>query len=93
MPVGIPDAFFKIVVREGDGQVVVLAFIYPNQDNGDHGGYEHSAYLTSVDQIEELTGLDFLAVLDDELEEALEKSGAVEIWPYGGGNLGLPSSY
>jgi len=79
--VGIPDAFFKIVVRVIDEQVAVLAFIYPNQDNGHPGGYEHSAYLTSVDEIEVLTGMDFFAALDDELEEALESQVAAEIWP------------
>lgn len=81
MPVGIPDAFFKIVVRLVDNQPVVLAFIYPNQDNGDHDGYDHVAYLTSVDHIEELTGLNFFAVLDDELEDALERERAIELWP------------
>jgi len=78
VPVGIPDAFFKIVVRLVDNQPEVLAFIYPNKDNL---GDDHTAYLTSVDHIEELTGLDFLAVLDDELEEALEGRVAIELWP------------
>lgn len=77
VPVGIPDAFFKIVVRVMDEQVAVLAFIYPNQDNL---GDDLTAYLTSVDRIEELTGLDFLAVLDDEVEEVLESEVAVDLW-------------
>ncbi len=29
IPVAIPDAFFKIVVREVDGYIQILAFIYP----------------------------------------------------------------
>ena len=78
VPVGIPDAFFKIVVRVIDERVAVLAFIFPNQDNL---GHDHAAFLTSVDYIEELTGLDFLAVLDDEMEEVLERQRAVELWP------------
>lgn len=80
VPVAIPDAFFKIVVGMIEGKVAVLAFIYPNRDYEKVRPYDHTPYLTTVDHIEALTGLDFLAVLDDELEREIESQKACKIW-------------
>lgn len=66
----IPDAFFKIVVRLDGDSVATLAFLIPNilpkseTDLND--------YLTSIDRIEDLTGLNFLAALEDSTEAAVE---------------------
>jgi DNA/RNA endonuclease G (NUC1) len=83
--VAIPDAFFKIVVREGDGgEVEVLAFNYPQRGVGYRvkkpETYNHIPYLTNVDAIEHFTGLDFLTALSDEMESEVEKKTAVELW-------------
>lgn len=84
VPVAIPDAFFKIVVRETGGSdgPEVLAFVYPQEGHGykQGGGYDHTPYLASVDMIEALTGLDFLTVLPDDVEERIEAPTAVAIW-------------
>ena len=68
----IPDALFKIVVRNTNGlnRPETLAFLIPNilpKSKTDLNNF-----LTSIDRIEELTGLDFLTVLDDELEDKEE---------------------
>ena len=66
--VAIPDALFKVVIREaGDGGVVeVPGFIYPQEDPAySRKPYQHEDYLASVDSIEALTGMNLLAVLDD----------------------------
>ena len=34
----------------------------------------------SVDYVEELTGLDFLTILPDDAESALENAAATELW-------------
>ena len=76
--VAIPDGFYKIVVRHDMGRVVVLGFIMR------HGADKHTAlgaFLASVDDIESLTGLDFLADLDNQIETSIEASKAVELWP------------
>ena len=39
-----------------------------------------SDYLTSIDEIEDETGLDFLSELEDDLEDEIE-SEVWEIWP------------
>ncbi|XPS86627.1 putative DNA/RNA non-specific endonuclease [Desulfosarcina variabilis str. Montpellier] len=83
MPVAIPDALFKIVVKNSDNEGVpdVLAFIYPQIGPGyTLKPYRHERYLTSVDEIETLTGLDFLTSLSDDIESCIEKQIAEKLW-------------
>jgi endonuclease G, mitochondrial len=82
MKIGVPDAFFKLVVRESQGRPEVLAFRYPHQEIArTAAGYEHHDYLVSVDVIERETGLDFLTALPDDQEQSLERSRATTLWP------------
>lgn len=83
--VAIPDAFFKIVIREVEGESVpkVLALLYPQRGydyRGIEGEYDHLPYLVSVDKIEAFTGLDFLTALDDDVEAEVEKVTATALW-------------
>lgn len=83
MRIGVPDAFFKIVIREdADGTLHILALVYPHRDidRDDNGEYPQAQYLTSIDQVEALTGLDFLTDLPDEAEDAVEAVKATELW-------------
>lgn len=74
--VAIPDAFFMIIVDESDGRVRAEAFVMPQ----DATGNDLEKYLVSVDEIEQRTGLDFLAALPDEAENALEAKKASRVW-------------
>ena len=67
--VEIPDAFYKILIDEDQGKIRVLPFIFPQKVTGKEILNE---YLTSVDEIERLTGLDFFTAMDDEYEKKLE---------------------
>lgn len=83
VPVALPNAFYKIVVKDNeDGGVDVLAFLVPMEGDENHtkqsGPFE--PYLTSVDTIEALTGLDFLSVLQDDVEQSIEKRVWTELW-------------
>lgn len=73
----VPDAFYKIVVDEVGGYPRVLGFVMP-QDVDKNA--TPSRYLTSVDEIERLTDLDFLSPLDDTLEEKIEAETMRSIW-------------
>lgn len=80
--VAVPDAFFKILVKEVGGRPDVLAFIYP-QDGVAYKrmeGYDHTPYLTSVDVIEALTGLDFFPKLAEDLEVEIERMISIRLW-------------
>ena len=84
VPVAIPDAFFKIVVKDREGSNVpdVLAFLFPQKgvDYSHSRDGEFLPHLTSVDTIEALTGLDFFTVLPSAGQEAIEEMIAVELW-------------
>lgn len=79
----IPDALFKIVAKDSPGseQPDVLAFVYPQTgDNYRRGPFDHTKYLTSVDNIETLTGLDFFSSLPPEVQDAIESTAQRALW-------------
>ena len=67
--VEIPDAFYKILIDEDKGKVRVLPFIVPQNVTGKEILNE---FLTSVDEIEKQTGLDFFTPMDKEFQDKLE---------------------
>jgi endonuclease G, mitochondrial len=75
--VAIPDAFFKIVAKKNGGELESLAFLIPNILPKEEKTLED--FLTSVDRIEVLTGLDFFTALEDEKEARVEIEAAKEI--------------
>lgn len=82
VPVAIPDAFYKVVVREGELNPHVLAFVIPMEGDETHSRQTADVrpFLTSVDIIEALTGLDFLTSLPDSEEEFIEQRVFTELW-------------
>ncbi|NCB37681.1 MAG: DNA/RNA non-specific endonuclease [Erysipelotrichia bacterium] len=76
--VEIPDAFYKIIFDEEKGNLrPPMAFLIHQTVTGkeylDH-------FLTSIDEIEKLTGLDFIAPLNDEVENRLEAITPNRLW-------------
>ena len=69
----VPDALYKIIIKEKNGKPDALAFLIPNIIPSDKDNY--SEYLTSVDRIETLTGLDFMANIQNirRMEKSNEK--------------------
>ncbi|QQE12208.1 DNA/RNA non-specific endonuclease [Planctomycetota bacterium] len=67
-----PDGFYKIVVRKSAGdKVEALAFYLPNVESRVKG-MALSKYVVSVDEIEGMTGLDFMYELNDVVEDKVE---------------------
>ena len=76
--VAVPTHFFKIVVDMHDpNSPQALAFLLPNQKIT---GKKIGDFLTSIDEIERLTGIDFLSALPDDKEDALEAKKATQVW-------------
>ena len=73
----VPDACFKIIVREEGGQPSVLAFIMPQSVKGNESAKQ---YLSSIDEIEKETGLDFFSVMPEELQQRFEAYAARAMW-------------
>lgn len=73
----IPDAFYKILFDEEKGNMRALAFLI---HQGVTGKETIESFLTSIDEIEKLTGLDFIAPLADEIENKLEAAVPSRLW-------------
>lgn len=69
--------------RPDEDDKMVLGFLYPQLGPcylGDKENYNQAAFLTTVDEIEELTGLDLLTGLDDPEEKRVESRIPSQIW-------------
>jgi len=75
-PVAVPEACFMILVEENAGRLRTLAFIFPQQPRSG----DLADYLTTIDEIEARTGLDFFSALPTAAEQALESSKASRVW-------------
>ena len=76
--VGVPNYFYKIILDYHTPKLKVIAFLIPHQ-NSEKGLCQ---FVTSVDEIERLTGIDFFPELPDELETELEKSDSYINWSF-----------
>jgi endonuclease G len=75
--VAVPEAFYRIWLDVERGQPRALAFAVPQKVCGTE---PLSRYLTSIDAIEQRTGLDFFAELADDREALLESGQAADGW-------------
>jgi len=75
--VEIPVAFYRVFLDEENGQPRMLALVVPQ---GAKAGDTLERYLTSVNMVEELTGVDFFSELEDTLEERLEAEVPSKPW-------------
>ena len=65
----VPKGFFKVVLYNGSSPKAI-GFIYPNDDTDK----PLKAYATSVDEVERITGINFFASLNDQIENEIEKT-------------------
>ena len=73
--VWVPDAFFKVVLcRKGTPKA--LGFIYHNRG----GSQTMSDCVCTVDEVEELTGIDFFPSLADHIEDKVEAKARLADW-------------
>jgi endonuclease G len=75
--VAIPSAFFKVIIAYDADQPKGLAFIVPQTVTGRE---PFNQFLTSIDQVEALSGFDFFWELEDDFEEFFEAFSALELW-------------
>jgi endonuclease G len=77
--VAIPLAYYKILVDEKGDQLRVKAFLIES----DCRPYTRTkSQLVSIDQLEELTGLDFFPELPPDAQIQLESKSAGRLWPW-----------
>lgn len=76
--VAVPNYFYKILLDNTEPEIKAIAFLIPHEAS-DKGLYQ---FVTSIDNIEELTGIDFFPSLENSLETELEKSTSYSNWSF-----------
>jgi endonuclease G len=75
--VAVPRACYKIIIQEEGGQPRMLALVMPQDATGSE---KLGLFLTSVRNIEDETGLDFLNELPREMQDRVETVQAPQMW-------------
>ncbi|OIO59247.1 MAG: hypothetical protein AUJ82_06740 [Verrucomicrobia bacterium CG1_02_43_26] len=76
--IAIPDAFYKILIDEYEPtKIRSIAFIIPQDVTGNE---PLKPYLTSINRIEELTGLTFFTRLAPSAQKQLKESTPAFVW-------------
>ncbi len=73
--IGVPDAFFKVVLHLGD-KPEALGFVYANEA----AQHDMKHYVLTVDEVEAKTGIDFFSSLPDDIETAVEAHADISAW-------------
>ncbi len=74
--VAVPQAFYKIIYRQGKKGPELIAFLIPNRDTRQ----PLQNFIVSVDSLEALTGIDFFAALEG--AEAMEARPRTSAWKF-----------
>ena len=74
--IAIPDAFYKVLLRKGKTNWTTLAFICENVADDK----PILTYVTTVDDVESRTGIDFFHSLPDEVEDEIEAEINLTEW-------------
>lgn len=72
----IPDAFYKVLLVETKKGYEAIGFIM----NNEAGHKPLTAYVRTVDEVEEITGLDFFSLLPDKVEKKVEGAYDLSTW-------------
>lgn len=73
----VPEAYYKIIAWEKSGRLETRAYLFPQSADKE----PPEQFLTTVDEIESLTGLDFFPKLPDGLEAKIESAQHSTMWP------------
>ena len=68
--VSVPHLFFKAILLYKKETPLALGFLFENKA----GHQPLTDYLVSIDELEQLTGMDFFSALPDDTEEQIEKA-------------------
>ena len=74
--VAVPDAFFKVLLQNQDGNWYAIAFLYENKS----GKKPMSTYAMTVKEIQKITGIDFFPSLPDRIEKKVESEVDFTKW-------------
>jgi endonuclease G len=76
--VTVPGSFYKIIYDRSGGTMRMLAFLMEHKESKE----PLYTFVTSVDEVEKRTGIDFFPELEDDQEEKLEASSSYKGWSF-----------
>lgn len=78
--VSVPDQYYKVLLDLDEPEIKAIGFLIPNEISVD----PLKAYAIPIDEIEELTGLDFFSniINDPKLEAKLESGHNIRQWSF-----------
>lgn len=74
--VAVPSHYYKIVLDISGNDIKAIGFILPNEKSSQ----QLSFFAVSVDDVEDITGLDFFPLIPDDLENQIESSYQYNLW-------------
>ncbi|MEL6988898.1 MAG: DNA/RNA non-specific endonuclease, partial [Bacteroidota bacterium] len=75
--VSVPEKFYKVILDLSEPEIKGIGFIIPNKSSEKH---LHD-YALSIDEVEEITGINFFAsLLDDQQESNIESDADPKLW-------------
>lgn len=74
--VRVPGAFFKVMIAPYLDEPRGIGFVYPNMTSPGN----MKDYSMTIDQVEEITGIDFFPNLPDDLETIIESTASFKEW-------------
>jgi endonuclease G len=74
--VTIPRAYYKTLLGYKNGKAKGLAFIMPNEKSNT----SLYKFVVSINDVEEITGIDFYHNIDKEVQDKVEKNKDVKVW-------------
>ena len=74
--VAIPDAFFKVLLQNNNGEWSAIAFMFANES----GRKPLSTYAMSVEDMQIITDIDFFPALPDSIEQKVENEVDFTKW-------------
>jgi len=76
--ISVPCSYYKIVFKDNGTEKIAIALILNNQGSSS----TLKSFVTSIDNIEALTGIDFFSSLSDDIENKLESSTNTSNWSW-----------
>ena len=76
--VAVPNAFYKVLLKNDGGNYKMIAFLVPSQDSNE----PLYKFVISTDELEKLTGINFYPALPDSVENLLEKNKDYKDWSF-----------
>jgi endonuclease G len=76
--ISVPCSYYKIVFKDNGTEKIAIALILNNQGSSS----SLKSFVTSIDNIEALTGIDFFSSLSDDIENKLESTINTSSWSW-----------